>query len=79
MRSVTDIQQPLSRPAPQRLATATKLPPERAVSISQCWGMWYQRWATRRQLLALNTAQLRDIGLTRSQQYQEGRKPFWVK
>lgn len=79
MRSVTDIQQPLNQPALHGSATATKLPGERAVSISQRWGMWYQRWTTRRQLLALSTAELRDIGLTRSQQYQEGRKPFWVK
>lgn len=79
MSSATQRQQPLSQPALGRVGIAKRLHSGLAVSVSQRWRMWYRRWATRCQLLALGPAELADIGLTRSQQYQEARKPFWVK
>ncbi|WP_176511344.1 DUF1127 domain-containing protein [Pseudomonas faucium] len=41
------------------------------------WGLMLHRWHTRRALLELGDEQLRDIGLSREQAREEGRKPFW--
>lgn len=41
------------------------------------WGLMVHRWRTRRHLLQLDDAQLRDIGLSWAQAREEGRKPFW--
>ncbi|MGF6592473.1 DUF1127 domain-containing protein [Pseudomonas sp. 2835] len=41
------------------------------------WGLMVHRWNTRRALLALDAAQLRDVGLTPAQAREEGLKPFW--
>ncbi|MHC6228045.1 DUF1127 domain-containing protein [Pseudomonas sp. X10] len=41
------------------------------------WGLMLHRWRTRRALLQLSDAQLRDVGLTWEQARGEGRKPFW--
>jgi uncharacterized protein YjiS (DUF1127 family) len=41
------------------------------------WGLMVHRWHTRRALLELDAAQLRDVGLTREQSREEGLKPFW--
>ncbi|KJK16342.1 DUF1127 domain-containing protein [Pseudomonas sp. BIGb0427] len=41
------------------------------------WGLMAHRWHTRRALLALDAAQLRDVGLTPEQAREEGLKPFW--
>ncbi|NIE76559.1 DUF1127 domain-containing protein [Pantoea sp. Ap-967] len=40
-------------------------------------GLMLHRWHTRRALLELDDDQLRDIGLSRQQAREEGRKPFW--
>nr|WP_261439852.1 DUF1127 domain-containing protein [Serratia liquefaciens] len=41
------------------------------------WQLYLQRYRTRRSLLQLDDVQLADIGLSRAQAMQEGRKPFW--
>lgn len=41
------------------------------------WGLMVHRWHTRRALLELDAAQLRDVGLTLEQAREEGLKPFW--
>lgn len=38
---------------------------------------WIERHHQRRALLSLNDALLKDIGLNRSDAWQEGTKPFW--
>jgi uncharacterized protein YjiS (DUF1127 family) len=38
---------------------------------------WYERSRQRRQLLALSTHMLRDIGLSRADVEGEAGKPFW--
>ncbi|CAM3622411.1 hypothetical protein CCOS865_00245 [Pseudomonas reidholzensis] len=40
-------------------------------------GLMLHRWTTRRTLLQLDDAQLRDVGLSWEQAREEGRKPFW--
>ncbi|GAB2797701.1 hypothetical protein GCM10027040_25470 [Halomonas shantousis] len=39
--------------------------------------LYRQRHCSRRQLLSLDVRQLKDIGLSRFDAEQEGRKPFW--
>lgn len=39
--------------------------------------LWRQRSRARRELLARTDGELRDIGITRSDAYQEADKPFW--
>ena len=38
---------------------------------------WVERRHQRQALLSLNDALLKDIGLNRSDAWQEGTKPFW--
>ncbi|WP_457942835.1 DUF1127 domain-containing protein [Vreelandella alkaliphila] len=38
---------------------------------------YHQRRRSRRQLLTLDDRLLEDIGITRTQALEEGRKPFW--
>lgn len=38
---------------------------------------WQERWRQRQTLLALDDRMLRDIGISRYDAIQEGRKPFW--
>jgi uncharacterized protein YjiS (DUF1127 family) len=38
---------------------------------------WLQRRRQRRALLELSDHVLKDIGISRSEALQEGRKPFW--
>ncbi|MBD1550046.1 DUF1127 domain-containing protein [Pseudomonas typographi] len=40
-------------------------------------GVYIHRWRTRQQLLALDLAQLKDLGLSRADAQREGCKPFW--
>ncbi|MCO4757959.1 MAG: DUF1127 domain-containing protein [Oceanospirillaceae bacterium] len=40
---------------------------------------WYQRYRTRRQLLALDRDQLKDIGVSSACAQAEAAKPFWRK
>lgn len=39
--------------------------------------MWYARHRQRRQLAALDSGQLADIGVSREAALREARKPFW--
>jgi len=41
------------------------------------WAWFWLRLRTRRTLLELDAAQLRDIGLSAEQAREEGLKPFW--
>ncbi|BAU72030.1 DUF1127 domain-containing protein [Metapseudomonas furukawaii] len=41
------------------------------------WSRFWMRLHTRRALLALDDRALKDIGLSRAQALEEGRKPFW--
>ncbi|HDS1737257.1 MULTISPECIES: DUF1127 domain-containing protein [Pseudomonas] len=41
------------------------------------FSLMLHRWTTRRALLQLDDAQLRDVGLSWEQARIEGRKPFW--
>ncbi|MGH8354019.1 MAG: DUF1127 domain-containing protein [Pseudomonas sp.] len=50
--------------------------PERAPGISR-WAWFWLRLRTRKALLELDAAQLRDIGLSAEQAREEGLKPFW--
>jgi uncharacterized protein YjiS (DUF1127 family) len=43
----------------------------------QGWRKCYARYRERRALLALDTAMLKDIGISRVDAIREGRKPFW--
>lgn len=49
----------------------------RARATSGWIGRWWCLRHTRRQLLALDPAQLRDVGLTRFDAVREARRPFW--
>jgi len=41
--------------------------------------LWWRRAHTRRSLKHLDTDQLADIGVTRTQAVQEAAKPFWKR
>ena len=41
------------------------------------WGLFWHRLHTRKALLDLTPAQLKDVGLSREQALEEGLKPFW--
>ena len=41
------------------------------------WRRWWRRLSTRRALLELDAAQLKDIGITREQALEEALRPFW--
>ncbi|MCW8274499.1 DUF1127 domain-containing protein [Pseudomonas sp. PCH199] len=41
------------------------------------WDLFWHRLHTRKALLVLTPAQLKDIGLTHEQAREEGLKPFW--
>ncbi|WP_412461092.1 DUF1127 domain-containing protein [Pseudomonas sp. SC11] len=41
------------------------------------WGLMLHRWQSRKALRELSDEQLRDIGLSRQQAWEEGCKPFW--
>lgn len=45
--------------------------------IIEQWRRIQQCRRTRQQLLQLDTQQLKDIGLSRSDALEEGRKPWW--
>lgn len=77
MRSATDMQLQLDQPPLTKGRHMAFRQASLKTSVNGRWALWCQRWATRRQLLALSPAQLLDIGLTSAQQRQEGRKPFW--
>ncbi|MCG8334985.1 MAG: DUF1127 domain-containing protein [Proteobacteria bacterium] len=44
---------------------------------SKVFSIFYQRFHTRKALAQLDDRLLKDIGLSRTDQYNEIRKPFW--
>lgn len=58
-----------------RQRVAALVPPREA--LSHRWKMFVRRLVTRRALLELSDAQLRDIGLSRDQANREASLPFW--
>ena len=48
-----------------------------ACAVTAAGERWLERRRQRRALLELNDNLLKDIGLTRSDAYREGNKPFW--
>jgi uncharacterized protein YjiS (DUF1127 family) len=53
------------------------VPAPRQTRLIPLWRLYWQRYLTRQSLLLLDDAQLADVGLTRTQAWREGRKPFW--
>lgn len=47
------------------------------MAMTHRWQCFLRRLTTRRALLELSDAQLRDIGLSREQARREARLPFW--
>ena len=45
--------------------------------IGTAWRLGRERYRQRRQLMEMDERQLKDIGITREQAEQEGRKPTW--
>jgi uncharacterized protein YjiS (DUF1127 family) len=46
-------------------------------SFTTAYRLCRERYSQRRQLLEMDDRQLKDIGITREQAEQEGRKPLW--
>ena len=46
-------------------------------SLKTACRLWRERYRQRRQLLEMDDRELKDIGITREQAEQEGRKPLW--
>jgi uncharacterized protein YjiS (DUF1127 family) len=60
------------------LRTITIPSPDRHIAIArEMLGYWMERSRTRRQLRALETHSLEDVGLTRAQAITESDKYFW--
>jgi len=58
--------------------TARRLPKaERNGSVFAMIARWIERRRSRIALLEMNDAQLKDIGISRADAYQEGIRPFW--
>jgi uncharacterized protein YjiS (DUF1127 family) len=53
------------------------VPAPRQTRLIPFWRLYWQRYLTRQSLLLLDDVQLADVGLTRTQAWREGRKPFW--
>lgn len=56
---------------------AREAPMRNAASGLGLWGLFWHRLHTRKALLDLTPAQLKDVGLSREQALEEGLKPFW--
>ena len=52
-------------------------PPGDATPVRR-WQLFWRRLTTRRALLTLTDAQLKDIGLTRGEANREALRPFWT-
>lgn len=51
--------------------------PQAGAAETSRWQRWWRRLSTRRALLELDAAQLKDIGITREQALAEALRPFW--
>ncbi|UCJ18394.1 DUF1127 domain-containing protein [Pseudomonas sp. MM211] len=58
-----------------RQPVAALVPPREV--LTHRWKLFMRRLVTRRALLELSDAQLRDIGLTQDQARREASLPFW--
>ena len=67
-------QQELLRDAQPRVVEAR---PHAGEPEASRWQRWWRRLSTRRALLELDAAQLKDIGITRAQALEEALRPFW--
>jgi uncharacterized protein YjiS (DUF1127 family) len=67
-------QQELSSDGQPRLLDAR---PHASEPEASRWQRWWRRLSTRRALLELDAAQLKDIGITREQALEEALRPFW--
>lgn len=68
---------------PEELSEAAQARPvygQQAVGASTVrrWQLFWRRLRTRRALLTLTDAQLRDIGLSRGEANREALRPFWT-
>jgi uncharacterized protein YjiS (DUF1127 family) len=68
-RARTDHDPPAIGPAEILRAVGTRL----VLALLQ----WQELAQQRRRLLALDDRMLKDIGITRADAWQEGRRPFW--
>jgi len=59
------------------LDQAQRKPVFRSPGLLERVRLMRHRWETRRALLELTPAQLKDIGLSRADAVEEGLKPFW--
>jgi uncharacterized protein YjiS (DUF1127 family) len=62
----------------QAQAQVANDPPRAGEPGESRWRVFWRRWTTRRALLDLDEAQLKDIGLTRAEARQEALRPFWT-
>jgi len=71
----------MTPPAAPSLASAAAARPAPAAAASGLWPAWLKtvlaRQAERRQLLALDERDLRDIGLTPSEAWALAQEPLW--
>jgi uncharacterized protein YjiS (DUF1127 family) len=83
---MTRLESRMARQAPASFATSMlygDVPPlaprvaSRLVRALDTVLLWHERARQRRQLLQLNDAMLRDIGLVRADALGEAGKPFW--
>jgi len=45
--------------------------------LKEVWTLWLRRYQTRKELAELSNWQLKDVGISRVDAWQEGRKSFW--
>lgn len=71
----------LSTPYPRatRPGTAQMVGSRDRRALREVWATYWGNIRTRRQLLELSDAQLRDVGLTRGQALREAWQPVWRK
>ena len=79
MSGLSDVRLTLSRQELLAAGESLRLCPAQKEKPGQTrWAAFWRRLSTRRALLALDDAQLRDIGLSREQARQEALRPFWT-
>ncbi len=75
MNGLADVELALRQ---QELQEAGRLAVPLADDAGGRWTLFWRRWRTRRALLELDEAQLKDVGLTRAQALDEALRPFWT-
>lgn len=77
MNGLSDVRLALHSIELDAAAIAPAVSKARPAAGSRRWKLMWRRYVTRRQLLALDSDQLKDVGLTRVDAVAEGIKPFW--